>query len=317
MDVRIEIVDPGPAAPSASEILRAAWSPPCIHYSTAYLQWQLTFPGELGPRLAMAFCDGAAIGCTALTPRRFCFDGASFPGYVMSFGAVHPAMGGHGVATKLYEKVLELIPNDVPTIAFTQPESASERILLRALGREFQRSNLRECRAVGFAFPPQSTDAVNAFIAEDVSVADFISAFPSDGDSRVIWNAPSQEQLQHYITDPRRRSLVAIRNRRGDSIATVMRVDVEMMTSDGLQHVPMLESLCPLGIPSADAIRAAFQWAQKERPGALVVASNLSHIDERLLRPAGVRALPSIFNAHVFTRGTKLPEASSVNLEVI
>jgi GNAT superfamily N-acetyltransferase len=316
MDVRIESVDPGQAVPSACEILRAAWSPPCIHYSTAYLQWQLTFPGELVPRLAMAFCDGAAIGCTALTPRRFYCDGASFPGYVMSFGAVHPAMQGSGVATKLYEKVLELIPHDVPTIAFTQPESSSEGILLRALGREFQRSKLRECRAVGFALPPQSTDSVNNFIAEDVSVADFITAFPSGGDS-VIWNAPSQEQLQHYITDPRRRSLVVIRDRLGDSIATVMRVDVEMMTSEGLQRVPMLESLCCLGVPSADAIRAAFQWAQKERPGALVVASNLSHIDERLLRPAGVRALPSIFNAHVFTRGTKLPEASSVNLEVI
>ena len=317
MDVRIEIVDPTQAAPSACEILRAAWSPPSIHYSTAYLQWQLTFPGELGPRLAMAFRDGAAIGCTALTPRRFCCDGASFPGYVMSFGAVHPTMQGSGVATKLYEKVLELIPPDIPTIAFTQPESASERILLRALEREFQHSSLRECRAVGFAFPLKSADSGNGFIAEDVSVADFIAAFPSDRDSKVIWNAPSQEELQHYLMDPRPRSLGVVRDRRGDAIATMMRVDVEMMTSEGLQRVPMLESLSCLGIPSAAAMQAAFQFAQKERTGALVVASNLSHIDERLLRPAGARALPSIFNAHVFTRGNELLEASSVNLEVI
>jgi hypothetical protein len=55
------------------------------------------------------------------------------------------------------------------------------------------------------------------------------------------------------------------------------------------------------------------------QPGSTVIASNLSYIDAALIRPAGARALPSSFHAHVFVKGEThvIETAAALNLEVV
>ena len=93
----------------------------------------------------------------------------------------------------------------------------------------------------------------------------------------------------------------------------------EILAAQGLQRVPMLESVC-LSAQSADALVAAFRFASDHYGSATtIVASNLSYLDSAVIRAAGARALPSSFNAHIFfkTRQTGLENASFLNLEVI
>ena len=91
----------------------------------------------------------------------------------------------------------------------------------------------------------------------------------------------------------------------GNPVGTAMFVNAEILSTQGVQRVPMLESVA-LAEPTPTAIAALFEFAaSRAQPGSTVIASNLSYIDAALLRAAGARALPSSFNAHAFVKGQK------------
>src|SRR6187549_26368 len=135
MTFRIEIVDPLTAAATASRILRAAWTPPCLDYSAAYLAWQFGFPGRLEPVVALAFLDGQPVGCAAATQRALVHNGRRIDAYVLSFVAVDPSARGHGLAGALYAGLLGALSPDVPVIAFAEPNSAGEHLLINAFDK--------------------------------------------------------------------------------------------------------------------------------------------------------------------------------------
>jgi hypothetical protein len=111
---------------------------------------------------------------------------------------------------------------------------------------------------------------------------------------------------------------VLIRDRDGLPIGSAMIVVAAVLSAQGLQHVPMVESVC-LPSQSPDGLRAVFNFAAKQYGAAgTIVASNLSYFDTSLVRAAGARALPSSFNAYIFFRGRHAFEnAAYLNLEVI
>lgn len=311
------MVDPLLAFDSAGEVLRAAWKLPSLHYSADYLRWQFTFPGEVSAKTALAFDGNGAIGCIAVTPRRFLLARAPITAYVLSFLAVDPAARGRGLAAKLYATLIDTIPHDTPVIAFAEPDGIGETLLLRSLGlASFHHKRLRPCRAA--AYLPRSIPGPSlTSTTESIDFVEYSSMYLDGTDSSTLANAPTEEQWQHYLADPRGRSSIGIRDSSGKLIGTAMTVKAEIVSAEGIQRVPMLESVC-LGFSSADALRAAFAEAQKKGSrNAVVIASNLSHLDENLPRSAGARAIPSIFNAHLFTRGQDVVGVSSVNIEVI
>ena len=96
-------------------------------------------------------------------------------------------------------------------------------------------------------------------------------------------------------------------------------VTADIVSAQGLQHVPMLESVCLSSQPE-DGLRAIFNFAAgRYGTGTTIVASNLSYLDGAVIKAAGARALPSSFNAYMFfkARAAGLEHASSLNLEVI
>ena len=113
--------------------------------------------------------------------------------------------------------------------------------------------------------------------------------------------------------------MLTVRDAAGNPVGTAMLVTAEIVSSEGVRKVPMLEGVA-LAEPTSDALAALFGFAAgRSLPGTTVVASNVSYIDNGIIKAAGARALPSSFNAQVFIRGQKniVESAAALNLEVI
>jgi GNAT acetyltransferase-like protein len=319
MRTRIEIGDPANYAAVASQILQAAWKPPCLHYSAEYLAWQFTFPSTLPKRAAIAFLEDRAVGCIAMTARRFTSAQETFAAYVLSFVAVDPSASRRGLAAAMYASLLDALPLDIPIVAFAEPASIGERLLLDSLARaSFRHHPLLTCRAVGF--PRPSTSATSSVVVDDTeSYQEFASAARISDEQKTLWTNVTPEHWHHYRQDPRERAMVTVHDETRNPVGTAMFVNAEILSSRGLQRVPMLDSVA-LAEPTPNALAALFGFAAKRSlPGATVIASNLSYIDVAVVRAAGARALPSSFNAHTFVRGQKhvIETAASLNLEII
>jgi hypothetical protein len=135
----------------------------------------------------------------------------------------------------------------------------------------------------------------------------------------MILNKPSPEQWIHYCADPRTRSVAVVTDRQGGPAAAAMIVNTEVVTGQGLQTVPMLESIC-IRSGFTEGLRELFRAAASTYDNAdrVVIASNVTCVEPSVVKSAGARALPSIFSAHLFWRGARrrLDTASRVNIEV-
>jgi len=318
MSTRVEIVDPVQYAGVASHILQAAWTPPCLYYSADYLSWQFAFPSDL-PRVgAIAYLDDRAAGCIAVTARRFGTAREAFAAYVLSFVAVDPSASRRGLASAMYAALLEALPRDTPIVAFAEPGSIGEGLLLQSLQRaSFRHYPLLACRAVGF-LPRPGTSARSSVVEEAASYEAFAAAAHVSHERKTLWTDITPEHWYHYRQDPRPRAMLMVHDETGNPLGTAMLVNAEILSPQGVQHVPMLDSVA-LGEPTPDSLAALFEFAAtRAQPGSAVIASNLSYVDSALLRTAGARALPSSFNPHAFVRGPKhvLETAGALNLEV-
>jgi hypothetical protein len=315
---RIEIVDALEFAAAASTVLRAAWKAPCLDYSAAYCSWQLGFPGRPPKSAAIALIDDRPVGCIGITPRRFRYQGAYAAVFVLSFVAVDPSARGCRLSSSMYAELLDTLPCDTPIIAFAEPGSNGERLLLDAFEASvFRHRPLGPCRAFGYVKRRRKAPA-NATAVTTNSYADFLSVVSAAPDNATMWNCPTLEQWNHYQSDPRSRSAILILDGNDNPIGSSMVVMAEILTARGHERVPMIESIC-LPTQSEAALGAAFDFASDsgEAP-ATVIASNLSHLDAGMISGAGVRALPSAFNAHLFgTHNHALKNAANSNLEVI
>jgi hypothetical protein len=318
MSFRIEIVDPITGAATASRILRAAWTPPCLDYSAEYLEWQFTFPGVLEPKLVVGFLDDDALGCAAVTQRGFLLEGTHVDAYVLSFVAVDPVARGRGLAAAIYAGLLESISSEVPVIAFAEPNSVGEHLLINCVAAaSFALHRLQPCRGVGYVrrTVPGIPTGCSAAPARDYE--DFTSAIPRADNAR-LWSHPNMKQMVHYASDPRERVMMVIRDPEGVSIGSAMIVIAEIVSAQGRQRVPMLESVC-LPSRSTDGLLAAFNFAADHYGSATILASNLSCLDNAVVRTSGARAMSSLFNSYVFFKSGRrgLENVSCLNLEVI
>ena len=318
---RIDVVDASTYATVVSRILQAAWKPPCLHYSPEYLAWQFSFPADTRPLAAIAFVDGQPMGCVAATSRRFRYAQTEFTGNVLSFVAVDPAASGRGLASRLYTAFLDALPLDVPVIAFAEPGSIGERVLITSIARaNYRQRSLRVCRAAGYLGKSTGSSPPTGVIVRDsVTFDDFAAANRVANDIGIVWTDFTPGQWEHYRDDPRGRSMVVIQDLGGAPLGTAMVVTAESVSAQGLESVTMLEGVA-LNKPAPDAISAMFRFAAvRARAGSPVIASNLSYIDHEVIRAAGSRALPSSFNAHLFLKGERhiVEHAWSLNLEVI
>jgi GNAT superfamily N-acetyltransferase len=317
---RIEIVDARDHVSVARILLQAAWKPPCLHYSADYLAWQFGFSCETRATGAIAFVEDKPVGCIATTGRQFRYAQTEFSGRVLSFVAVDPAVSGRGVGSELYAAFLDTLPGHTPILAFTEPGTVGERLLISSIARaNFRHRTLRVCRAVGYLnrstvlFSPLSETVRDVGTYEEFAAANEFA-----NGTATMWTHFTRKQWEHYRNDPRGRVMLTIHDDSGSPLGTAMMVSAEVVSAQGLQRVTMLDSVA-LHKPTPQAVAAVFRFAaMRAQTGLTVIASNLSYIDNEILRASGARTLPSSFNAHLFIKSERhiVEQASSVNLEV-
>src|SRR5262249_50590388 len=146
------------------------------------------------------------------------------------------------------------------------------------------------------------------------------SAFAVPDSPSVLWHVPTEAQLRYHLSASSRVVLAA--SSPSGSLASATAFHATMRTAHGVESFPLLENV---GWRTVDAatIEALFRevaarWATGGKQ-PLVTATNLPPVDSELLRQAGIRQLPSRFEAFVAAADPShlLLEARRTNLEVV
>jgi GNAT superfamily N-acetyltransferase len=325
----IESVDGCEFAAQAAGILHQAWPPPALRYTPEYLRWQLSFPGAVQFPAVAAFEGSKPVGFAAITARRFRLGSIQWNSGILSFVAVLPIFRGKGIAGQLYQRLLSVIKDmAVPVLVFVQARSAGERTLIRAVSSsECQLRPAGQYQLYGYLPRPNITIdrdcyAVKAEETEAVRMLPRVVNHCATADLRTIWNDPSVAQIQHYIHDPRTRTLAVLKSHDEKPAGAAWIVQAEFEYSDYSQLITTMESVfIPWSRPEClvDVARlASAEFMVGAQP--VVTASNLVGFDSARLRMAGMRALPSVpFRA--YTCAASIPkwlcDAQCTNVEIV
>ena len=313
---------PGPEfAPEASAILTAAWPAPALHYTSAYLRWQMSFPGPGPAPAAAAFVDSNPAGFAASTHRRLRLGSEVIDVLLVSFVAVHPDFRNRGIAAGLYRTLLAaIVATRLPVITFAQAGSAGQRAIERAYPEAgFQ---LRPLGAYpGFACAPRLSHQTQWESEESASAVNASVAIAVDAcatDRSLLWSAPSDAQWRHYQRDPRPRALLSL-NSGNDEPAAAWAVQTAYVTAQGVDSVAMIDCAW-LNRGRPDLLPGLATAVARISPAATVVnAPSLAAFDPKQLRHAGFRQVGAGFHGYCATPpgAIPLPPAEAVSCEIV
>jgi len=321
--IEIQIVAGEDHAAEASAVLDASWQPPALRYSPAYMQWQLSFPSNIGSGPAvMAYDNNVPVGFSAMTARRLRSGNESWDSGVVSFVAVRPEWRGRGIAAALYEKLLPAVrERGQPILTFGAIGGAGLKVLLRAYSEAgFETIPLGACPAYSCLVQPGKPAAGDweaHTVSETTAITDLSRGF---GPSAII-SDPTNAQLRHYLNDPRPRTLVLVRHRATARTGAAWLVQPEITTARGPETIVIVDAVY---IPEYDAsalpavLHAAAAWSGKPLP-LLVNAPNLGGFDPEALRRHGIRKTGAGFMAYCCSPEPRgfLSAVRTTNLEII
>jgi GNAT superfamily N-acetyltransferase len=325
----LESVEGCKFAADAAGILQQAWPPPALKYTPEYVRWQLSFPGTVQFPAVVAFEGLKPVGFAAITARRFRLGSIQWNSGILSFVAVLPMFQGKGVAVQLYQRLLSVVKEmAVPVLIFVQAGSPGERTLIRAVSSsECQLRQVGQYQLYGYLPRPNTPIhkecyAVKAEETEAIRTLPRVANHCAATDLHTIWNDPSDAQIQHYIHDPRPRTLAVLRSQGGEVAGAAWIVQAEIAYSDYSQSITTVESVfVPRSQPECfvDILRLA-SAELTVGPQPVVTASNLAGFDTVRLRMAGMRTMPSVpFRA--YTCAASIPkwlcEAQCTNIEIV
>ena len=309
-------------AAQASVILTAAWPAPALHYTPAYLRWQMSFPGpEPAPAVA-AFVDSSPAGFAGSTHRRLRHGAEFIDVLLVSFVAVHPDFRNRGIAAGLYRTLLAAIAaTRLPVITFAQPGSVGQKMIERAYPQAG--FHLRPLGWYpGFACAPRASHE-SQWVCEESTLPLDGSAVAAaldacDTDRRLMWSAPSDAQWRHYREDPRPRTLVSLHAPDGESAAAWI-VQTAYVTAQGVDPVATIDCAW-LNRSRPDLLPGLASAVARLSSGAGVVnAPSLAGFDPKQLRGSGFRQVAAGFQGYCATaRGADpLPPAEAVSCEIV
>lgn len=162
----------------------------------------------------------------------------------------------------------------------------------------------------------------DAFAEETLDLDVFLETFDACNKPTTLYNTPDRSQLEHYLTDPRRRALVVVNEKPGRRIGAAMVIRSEVCTHRGLEFVSSIDAAF-LPSHSADALRAVALFAARRFAGEVtspvVTAANLVGFDAVCLKGAGFRATVGRFAGHLFcpTQTDRILGALTTNHEIV
>jgi hypothetical protein len=268
-----------------------------------------------------AFDGREPIGFFAAMLRRMRLGDRRLAVHLLSSLAVRPAWGGP-LALAMYAGLLERLREAGRPIATSvRPGTVAERMLVWNLQRAgFQAHPLGSYRTYGAANAAGLADP--AAWVEEGDEETFLDAARGCRDERILWSDPGREQLRHYRADPRGCALAIIRDSSGGPIGAALVALSRVIVPGGIESVPTIDSVY-LPRPSAEALKALLHFASRRWKGRatspVAIAPNLMGIEAAILRAAGLRATPSVFQGYYFDpMAGALPAAvTGTNMEVI
>ena len=321
MAIEFHLVPGAEFAPQASAILTAAWPAPSLHYTPAYLRWQMSFPGPGPAPAAAAFVDSNPAGFAASTHRRLRHGSEVIDVLLVSFVAVHPDFRNRGIAADLYRTLLAAIAaTRLPVITFAQAGSAGQRAIERAYPEAgFQ---LRPLGVYpGFACAPRLSYETQRESEESASAVNASVAIAVDAcatDRSLLWSAPSDAQWRHYQRDPRPRTLLSLNSGNAEPAAAWV-VQTAYVTAQGVDSVATIDCAW-LNRGRPDLLSELAGAVARISPAATVVnAPSLAGFDPKQLRQAGFRQVGPGFHGYCATPpgAAPLPPAQAVSCEIV
>ncbi|HZT41600.1 MAG TPA: hypothetical protein VFA07_05405 [Chthonomonadaceae bacterium] len=321
--IRIERIDPLQHVQEASCVIKAAWQPPCLHYTPDYLRWQFSFPGSLPPIGLAAYNDDEMIGFNSAIVRRLRCREFTAEVCLVCLSAVHPAWRGSRAAGLLYKTMLGMAEETRrPIIGFVEAGSEGERRAERAVsGAGYALQWLGPFPGYGYVPRPDApSNAVQVVETEDP--LDLLPALQACRREDTLWNAPDETMLAHYHKDPRPHALTLLYGPEGDLRGAAIVVQAEFVTAQGLRPAVSIDNLF-LPDPDAGTLQAlcqfaAHRWAEPGRP-VRIILPNVWGIDPEVLQEAGLRQRPGKFAGNVTTIEPDHPflAARGTNLEIV
>ncbi len=329
MTLSYSLVNGADLVDEASKLLRDAWDPPVLHYSTSYLRWQLGFPSTPSLPAVAAFEANSPVGFIGAIARTLRLGQETLDVAVISFVAVSRAWRGQGVASELYRQLLRsLAIHNMPILTFGIPGSVGDKTLLRAYAQSgFQLHGLGVCDNYAYVARPgkssQPSDSPwTAYTSEDHTELSKLCRQLSQEYPSTLWNCPQSDKFSHYFTDPRPRKLIIASHSTAGIMAAAFLVLSELQTAQGISLTPALDSLWMRG-QDAGALQAILHlaadlWPSAEGAPKVITCPNLSGLDPGTLRLAGLRRTGAQFNAYFCTPNLS-PHTSPTltNLEII
>ena len=289
---------------TASEILGAAWKPPCLEYSVEYLRWQFGFPSDLEPIALAAYQDNQPVAFVAATGRRT--NAGSV--YMSSFMSILPGTVSSVAIGIIRQQSRALKMAGAPTVVFAQKGSVGEQLLGVGDTVGLKRYTLGEYRIHASAPRQQPTEVV----VRRVPVLEWLEAFDALRKQDLLSLEFDEPTLRHLERDPfGREFLVAHKDDRPQAVA--MLSETRSLTVQGKQSTPTLHYV-RLRDDDPAPLSALLHYASARGP--VVNVPNVAAIPAEIRKAVGLRATPSVFCGYVTTCFAPL-EFTATELEIV
>jgi hypothetical protein len=277
--------------PTAGEILRAAWKPPCLDYSDEYLRWQFEFPTDLKPVALTGYYEGSAVAFVAATGRNT----NAGPMYMSSFMSLVPGAPSSLAISMIRQQSRALRDSGLPTVVFAQRGSIGERLLAVGDTVGLKRISLGEYRVHVAAprNPPADVDV------QAVNSAAWLRVCDSFADHDVLSLSFDEDTLRHLEADPFGREFL-VATRADEPAGSAMLSETRSVSGSGIQVIPTLHCI-RLRNGDPEALSALLFYARKRGP--VINVPNASSIPDQTRKAAGLRANPAAFVGCISTSG--------------
>lgn len=304
--IRIEGADPVALAQQGSELLSAAWQPPCLAYTPGYLRFQCGFPTGRAPAAVAAWRGDTMVAFVAATGRRTNIGDM----YLSSFLALRPGTISSVALAVIRTQIRTGLRGRCPTLVFAQSGSVGEALLEAIDTMGLRRLPIGEHR-VHSALPPE---APAGFDVEEVSPEAWANEMHLMRNDALLAPSFDAETLAHFLSDPGGRRLLCVRHQ-GEIVAAAMGAATEMRTPAACMRVPALHYI-RLKRQAPEPLVALFA-AVRDPQSPVVTVPNTSTIAPAVAKAARLRATGAAFSAWVCTNNCTIPDIRGTEWEIV
>lgn len=256
---------------------------------------------------AVAHDGRELVGYSAIIPRRMQVGDKSIDTYHLTFVCVLPEHRCLGIATQLYDAILQEVGRqNWPMIAFTREDSIGNRAFSSGARRaNFTHRSLGDYIVYGYLYRPMQAMVADPTIevstTEVILDSEFVELVAGSNDDQSLGIVGDADMLRHWSLDPRHSLQIRVR-RHDELVAGALIVRGQVSTLKGLEPVTSVEQVFlrehdPLLLKwVCQAAGAA--WYEGTRP-EFVSLPNLISYPEAMIRAAEIRQTPTKFLGHL------------------